>query len=153
MRDFRSARLAARGVDLSELNGSDAHRAAHAWACEMAALDAASATMGDEGHWMDFDAMLADVVGALRTLADHFDLTASDDDLRLLADGPLMGRYSKALEHDYSPDLRADLRREAIDDHQGDIDAALAALDRAAEGQAWLRRALDRAAGERVNVS
>ena len=67
--------------------------------------------------WADFDVILGDMPNWLRTAATHFGLTLSIDRARELAAGPLMSRYSKALEYDYSPTLRAELLAEARRDH------------------------------------
>ncbi|HEX6217776.1 MAG TPA: hypothetical protein VFZ35_00700, partial [Sphingomicrobium sp.] len=63
--------------------------------------------------------------------------------------GPLMRRYSKALEYDYSPQLRSDLIAEASAAHRADIDGALAMLGTAAQDSPLLGRALERTAVER----
>jgi hypothetical protein len=56
-----------------------------------------------------------------------------------------MKRYSKALEYEYSPDLREELIAGALHLHGGEIDAALAMLRAAAEKSPLLARALARA--------
>jgi hypothetical protein len=65
--------------------------------------------------------------------------------LTTIISGPIPRRYSKAMEHDYSPALRAELLAEAGADHRANIDSALAMLDRAAQHSPLLKRALDRA--------
>lgn len=122
----------------------DAGRAAAAWACEMTALEAAAEAMGDrEILWADFDAMLDDMAGALTKLADFFGFATGD--VAAVASGPLMQRYSKALEYDYSPALRRDLIAEASREHAADIADALAMLRAGAEKSPLLARALGRA--------
>jgi hypothetical protein len=127
---------------------SDAQLAAIAWACEMTALEAAADEMADRHLvWADFDRMLADMPVALRSVTDHFGLSADDGTLAAIASGPLMTRYSKAPEHGYSADLRRDLiaQEERL---QGDeIETALAMLGSAAEKSPLLARALSRAEG------
>jgi hypothetical protein len=59
-----------------------------------------------------------------------------------------MGRYSKALEYDYSPSLRAELLADAAGRHGPDIKAAVTALSSAAKSAPLLARALDRAERE-----
>jgi hypothetical protein len=55
-----------------------------------------------------------------------------------------MGRYSKALEFDYSPSLRRDLIEQEIRLQGRDIDAAVAMLEAAANDSTLLARALAR---------
>jgi hypothetical protein len=59
-----------------------------------------------------------------------------------------MGRYSKALEYEYSPSLRRELLAEAGRDHRADIDQAIAMLNEAAPNSPLLARALCRAEPE-----
>ena len=86
--------------------------------------------------------------GSLRRFADFFGFEASDERLRDIANGPLTGRYSKATEYEYSPQLRRDLLNEAARRHASEIESALAMLDLAAETAPLLRKALDRAQAE-----
>ncbi len=122
----------------------DAGRAAAAWACEMSALEAAADAMGDRQlQWADFDAMLRDMAGALSGVADFFGFSAGD--VAAIVAGPLMRRYSKALEYEYSPDFRRELIAEATRHHAADIADALAMLRAGAEKSPLLARALARA--------
>jgi hypothetical protein len=127
---------------------SDAELAAVAWACEMTALEVAAAEMtGRHIEWADFDKMLTDLPAALRRTADHFRFSADDAKLAAIASGPLTQRYSKALEYEYSSDLRRELLGEAERYHGREIESALAMLRSAAEKSALLARALSRAEG------
>jgi hypothetical protein len=92
-------------ADLSTMH--DGFRAALGWACEMSSLAAAAARL-PEGRlmWLDFDDFLADPLRGLRTIAAHFGHETDEATIRAIVEGPLMGRYSKALDYDYSPDLR-----------------------------------------------
>ena len=143
----RSRRLAARGIELAGFEASPAHLAAAAWACEMTSLEAAAdALPAGSVMWADFDMMLRDMGKALTRVASHFGFTASDATLEAIAAGPLMRRYSKALEYDYSPSLRADLLAEAGQAHGADIADARTAL--AAIGHPLIERALARSEGD-----
>ena len=141
MTDMRRQRLSSRGLHLpAPRNVADS--AAIAWACEMTALE----TSAQPGTlWADFDRMLRDLGGGLRTLCDHLGFEASDEALSAIANGPLTRRYSKATEHEYSVELRGSLLSEAEDRHRAEIDSALAMLAKAAETAPLLRKALDRA--------
>ena len=137
----RAKRLAGRATLREPRTTADA--AALAWACEMTALEAAAEAMGDRKlFWADFDAMLADMAGELGRVAERFGFDRAK--LAAVAAGPLMGRYSKALEHEYSPSLRRELIAEAEAAHRADIAGALAMLESAAEKSPLLASALAR---------
>jgi hypothetical protein len=142
----RAARMAGRGTGLDAQAQSDAHLAAAAWACEMTSLESSAEQMPDRQiAWLDFDRMLENVPEALGSAARHFGFRAEPAQLQTIASGPLMRRYSKALEYDYSPALRRDLIAEAEQHHRRDIESALAMLRSAAEKSPLLARALSRA--------
>ena len=147
--ESRRQRLARRSVPLDGADRSDAHLAAAAWACEMTGMEAAADAMPDRRlFWADFDRMLEDMDSSLAEAAHFFGFPADPDQVKALAGGPLMRRYSKALEFDYSPALRRELLDEAMREHRGDIDSALAMLHRAAEKSPLLERALGRSRTE-----
>jgi hypothetical protein len=121
-----------------------AEAAAAAWACEMTALEAAAERMRDHKvAWADFDAMLDDMARELKRVAKFFGFVT--DNIDEIATGPLMGRYSKATEFEYSPALRSELIAEADAGNRGDIDSAFAMLQSAAQTSPLLSQALRRA--------
>lgn len=141
----RAIRMAGRAT-LPDARTSVAHLAAAAWACEMTSLEAAADAMKDRAiHWVDFDLMLGDMPTALRGLTRFFGYEAEHAVIAAIASGPLMGRYSKALEFDYSPALRRELIAEAGHDHRAAIEAAMDMLHKAAGQAPLLARALTRA--------
>lgn len=147
--ESRRLRLAAHGINLAEHTASSAHLAAAAWACEMTALEQAEQVMtAEQALWVDFDDFLARPAECLGRIAAFFDFPLSEERARELTEGPLMRRYSKALEYDYSPGLRRELLAEAARDNRADIDSALAMLHRAAEKSPLLDRALGQARTE-----
>lgn len=149
LQSLRAERLAGRRIRLSGFDRTNAHRAAAAWACEMTSLEAAADALPESRiMWADFDEMLGDMPSHLMAAAGHFGIQASSDEINALANGPLMRRYSKALEYDYSPSLRAELLDEARQLHLSQINEAIAALHEAAQSAPLLERALKRAAGE-----
>lgn len=144
LEQFRRQRMAGRVPALA--GASLAAKAAAAWACEMTALESAAERMADRKvAWADFDVMLGGMGAELRRTADFFGLAASPGRVEEIAAGPLMRRYSKALEFDYSPSLRRELLAEADSHYRGDIDSALAMLQSAAARSPLLERALERA--------
>ena len=146
----RAERMRQRIFGLTEADRSDAHLAAAAWACEMTSLEAAAEAMPDRRiHWARFDPMLDQMPQALDSLAGFFGFAAESASLREIASGPLMRRYSKALEFDYSPGLRRELLAEARQLHRVEIDQAIDMLDQAAGKSPFLARALSRAMAEK----
>jgi len=142
---WRSQRLASRGMQFPPLR-NDAERAAAGWATEMTSLEAAAEAMTDRNlQWEDFDAMLSDISPALQRLVAFFSFTAAPDRIAAIPNGPLMGRYSKALEYEYTPGLRYEVIGDAERRHGREIDAALAMLEAASERSPLLARALARA--------
>jgi len=128
---------------------NDAEFAAAAWACEITALEAASQAMtAHHAGWMDFDWMLEDMANAFTELIEVFGFKAEPQQIGAIARGPLMTRYSKAIEYDYSPDLRRDLIAEADARAGPEIDGALAMLRVASEKSPLLERALIRSEGD-----
>ena len=124
--------------------GSQAEAAAAAWVCEMTALEAASRWMADgQIEWADFDAMLEDMPNQLDRVATAFGFDTTG--LPAIAAGPLMGRYSKATEYEYTDSLRRDLIADASAANREDIDRAIAMLQSAAETSPLLKSALRRA--------
>jgi len=149
LHEIRMRRAAGRGVNGSSFNRNDADRAALAWACEMTSIEAASDALGDRQIlWADFDQMLVDMTSAILGCAQHFGLVMDRGLAEELANGPLMRRYSKALEYDYSPSLRAELLAEATQSHRSDIEGAMEALRQAAQSAPLLDRALQRSGQE-----
>ena len=143
--DSRASRLASRAISLPAPR-NDADLAASAWACEMSSLESAAAEMPDRHiGWHDFDAMLQDMSGALTGVAAFLGFTVEPACVAAIAGGPLMQRYSKALEYEYSPGLRSDLIADALQRHDRDMRGALAMLDEAAEKSPLLAQTLRRA--------
>ena len=143
----RAQRLQSRGVTLAAAR-HDADRAAAAWACEMATLEAAAEDMtGRHVAWVDFDAMLRNMSAELGSVASFFGFDADPGKLDALARGPLMTRYSKDPNYEYSANLREQLIAQEIRFQGADVDAALAMLGSAAEKSALLARALGRTGG------
>ena len=143
----RAARLAPRVMRMTIR--SEADLAAAAWASEMTALEAAADAMQDRRiNWIDFDRALAALPETLLELANFFGFDASTLQIDAIAAGPLTRRYSKALEYDYSPDLRRDVIAEAARQHARAISAALAMLEDAAQDSPLLARALTRSTSE-----
>jgi hypothetical protein len=143
--EYRRQRAVSRGLELPPPR-NDADRAAAAWACEMATLEAAADAMTDRQlAWAGFDSLLAQMPRELGRIAASFGFAASDEQLTAIARGPLMRRYSKDPNYEYSPTLREQLIDQEIRLQGRDIEAALAMLRAASEKSPLLARALARA--------
>jgi hypothetical protein len=110
---------------------SEGERIGMTWASEMGSLVQAAERLGaDRVLWMDFDAFLADPAAGLSRLAAFFG--ADPGQAEALAAHPMMGRYSKAPEHGYSPALREEVLAQARREHGTALAEALRWIDRAA---------------------
>jgi hypothetical protein len=146
----RARRMSGRVHGLEDQARSPAHLAAAAWCCEMTAMEAAAEAMSDRHTaWADFDRSLDAMAEELARLGQFFGFPAEPERLRAIADGPLMRRYSKAPEFEYTPDLRRELLQQAARDAGPDIDSALAMVERAADKSPLLARALNRSTVDR----
>ena len=142
--EHRRQRLATRGIVLPQAR-TDAERAAIAWACEMTSLEAAAQAMADRAiAWADFDEMLGDMGGELGRVANFLGFNADAERVLTIIGGPLMKRYSKALEFEYSSALRDELIAQEIRYQGREIEAALAMLRVNSEKSLLLARALER---------
>ena len=142
--DSRATRMAGRVHGIAP-QGRPAHLAAAAWACEMTALEAAADAMPDRRlMWVNFDQLLDDMAAGLEEIAAFFGFEVPPGRLRQIVQGPLMGQYSKAPEFEYSPSLRARLIDQELSAQGGEIDDALAMLERSAQESPLLARALAR---------
>ena len=124
--------------------------AALVWACEMAALESAAERIpSDNLRWLDFDRFIEAPTEQLCDTAKFFGLSPKDDRIAEIVSGPLMNRYSKALEYQFGPDTRRQLLALAAQRHGASIATALAMLNRAAEKAPLLARALLRSTPDR----
>ena len=125
----------------------EGERVAMAWAAEMASLaSAAEALASDSVMWLDFDRFLDDPARSLAELAAFFGVPLDASGAEHLAADPLMRRYSKAAEYEYSRELREEVLAQARLEQAPEIASALRWLDDAARDCAPVARALERAA-------
>lgn len=101
-------------------------RVAMSWLCEMATAARTLPRAAPRHLWVDFEAMLADPATGLSAQAAHFGLAPGAAAIETALAGPIMRQYSKAPEHDYSPDLRRELQAQAAADHAPAIVEAIA---------------------------
>jgi hypothetical protein len=147
----RVQRLARRcpGFALDPAGLTPARQAALGWACEMSSLEANAARMpADSVMWLDFDRFLADPTRHFAAVAAHFGTEVDPALARAIAEGPLMRRYSKAPEYEYSPQLRAEILAEARWRHAAAISDALGWLNALASRYPAIAQAIRRAQEE-----
>lgn len=140
---FYKARAARAGIEFDDPQTSQAKVAALVWACEMTALEnAADKLPGGAVNWVDFDEFLDRPAARLQALCQFFQLRNEPGELARIAQGPLMSRYSKALDYEFSPETRRRQLADAGKTHSQEIASALAMLSQAAEKAPLLARAL-----------
>ncbi|WP_109357099.1 hypothetical protein [Sphingorhabdus sp. EL138] len=111
-----------------------AKRVAMSWMCELVTLFVAEkASQAANILWMDFESFLEDPTGQLVSAASHFGLDLSEQKASELVSGPIMSSYSKAPEHDYSPNLRQELLAQANRNHADAIRTAISWVAETAE--------------------
>jgi hypothetical protein len=105
---------------------------AMSWACEAAALaELAGGPLGDRLRVVDFDAFLEDVPGSLVRLVERIDPSIPAEAIQKAGHSPLLGRYSKALDYEFSPEARRQRLREATATAGDEIHSGLRWLDSA----------------------
>lgn len=110
-----------------------AQRIAMSWMCELVSLFIGQKTNTSANIiWMDFESFLGDPAEKLALAAKHFGHELSAEKATQLVNGPIMSSYSKAPEHDYSPNLRQELLDEANVSHAADIGAAIVWVEKTA---------------------
>lgn len=125
----------------------EGERVAMAWAAEMASLAvAAGALPAQDVLWLDFDDFLAAPAQALERIAAFFGVPLGPAGAEHLAADPLMRRYSKAAEYEYSRELREEVLAEARLAQAGTIDSARRWLESAARDCPPVASALERSA-------
>lgn len=126
---------------------SPGEMAALAWLAETWTQRDALARFPDRVLAVDFDAFLADVGAAMARVLAHFGLPAGERAVAALARSPVLTRYSKAPEYGYTPEIRAEVLREARRDHAAEIRKGLEWLELQAAADAGVARVVEEAGG------
>jgi hypothetical protein len=125
----------------------EGERVAMAWAAEMASLARAAETLpAGSMMWLDFDDFLGEPAQSLAALAAFFAIPLDRAGAEHLAADPLMRRYAKAAEYEYSRELREQVLAETRLEQGPAIAAALRWLDGAARASPPVAAALQRSA-------
>jgi len=116
--------------------------AAMSWLAETWNQHDAVERFGSRVLALDFDALLADVAGSVRRVAEHFQLSVDSVWLADIARSPVLTRYSKSPDFEYSPQLRRELLRESRQNNAAQIAAGLRWLENLAGSQPAVARKL-----------
>lgn len=116
-----------------------------AWLAERGsqARYARDAELGARTLEMDFDDLLRDPAVRLGDVARHFALGADEKSVEAAATGPLLTRYSKATDQEYSPDLRRAVMDDARARQGEEIKRGLMWLEAAARESEAAARVLE----------
>jgi len=117
--------------DLADLSLGQA--AALCWACENATV--AQAISADESKrilTVDFDDFLKAPAPMLTTMVTHFGAAPNDAAIQTALAGPLMSQYSKAPEHQFTPDFRKQLLAQYASEQAAEIRKGMSWLERRA---------------------
>lgn len=149
--EIRLARLQSRCpgliVDLGTMH--DGLKAALGWVCEMTSLERAAAALpAGSVLWLDFDTFLAEPVRHFTAIAAHFGIEVSPPLATAIADGPLLRRYSKALDYEFSPRDRRETLADARFRHGRAIEDGLDWLRGLASRYPAVAQAIRRAQGK-----
>jgi hypothetical protein len=96
---------------------------------------------------VEFDQFLAAPETGMTEIAAHFSLASDPHRIRAALDGPIMKRYSKDANFEYSPELRNELLSDYANTHRGEIEKGLFWLKRNAKLHRPIALALDRFGG------
>jgi hypothetical protein len=142
----RIRRLQARThVPLGPLHAlSPGELAALAWLAETRSQHDALLAHPERVLALDFDDFLSDVGAAMAVVVRHLGIPIDPQWLAGVAQNPALTRYSKAPEHAYGPEVRADVLREARRQHAPEIRSGLAWLDAIANADPTLGAVIGR---------
>ncbi|HKS58358.1 MAG TPA: hypothetical protein VJS12_23880 [Steroidobacteraceae bacterium] len=92
---------------------------------------------------LDFDELLADIAGGVARVAAHFQLPQDSRWLSEVARSPVLTRYSKSPDYEYSPQVRRELLRQSRQNNAVQIAAGLRWLDGLAQSQSAVAAVVD----------
>lgn len=85
---------------------------------------------------LDFELVLADLRAAMERVLAHFSLPQDERFLSEIHRSPILTRYSKASEFEYSPQTRADILNQSRRDHRDEIRRGMEWLESLAKSEA-----------------
>ncbi|MBZ6379876.1 MULTISPECIES: hypothetical protein [Pacificimonas] len=126
---------------LSDL--SDGELVAMSWLSGMLDLAGLKEAEGKRVLLLDFSAFLEAPAQGLSRLSDHLGLSFPQEAQRAALAGPIMSRYSKAQDHEYSPALRNQVLEQARAAHGDEIGRGLKWLEQLGGRHEAVRRAIE----------
>jgi hypothetical protein len=121
--------------------------AAMSWLAETWNQQDAVVRLGARVLALDFDELLGDVDGGVGRVAAHFQLPLESRWLADIARSPVLTRYSKSPDFEYSPQVRRELLRQSRQNNAAQIAAGLRWLERLAGTQPTVAAVLNRSPG------
>jgi len=118
--------------------------AAMSWLAETWNQHEAVARLNARVLALDFDELLRDVEGAVARAAAHFQLPTESRWLAEIARSPVLTRYSKSPDFEYSPQVRGELLRQSRQNNAAQIAAGLLWLETLAKAQPAVAAVLNR---------
>jgi hypothetical protein len=106
--------------------------AALAWLAETLSMHEALELCATRLVALDFDDFLADVGASMARIVRHLRVPVDTSALSAIAESATLKRYSKALEYEYSPRLRAQVLQDSWQRNHGEIKRGVAWLERLA---------------------
>lgn len=106
--------------------------AAMSWLTETWNQHDAITSAGERVIALDFDELLGDVAAGVQRVVAHFALPIEARRLEEIARSPVLTRYSKSPDFEYSPQLRCELLRQSRQTHAAQIAAGLRWLEKLA---------------------
>jgi hypothetical protein len=117
--------------------------AAMSWLAESWNQHDAVTRLGARIMTLDFDQLLADIATGVTRVAAHFELPADSQWLSEIAGSPVLTRYSKSPDFEYSPQVRGELLRQSRQNNAAQISAGMRWLDNLAKAQPAVVAVLD----------
>jgi hypothetical protein len=96
---------------------------------------------------LDFDELLGDVAGCVGRVAAHLQLPLEPRWLADIAHSPVLTRYSKSPDFEYSPQVRHELLRQSRRNNAAQIGAGLRWLENLVGTQSAVAAVLNRRSG------
>lgn len=121
--------------------------AALSWLAETWNQHDAGVRLGARVLALDFDELLGDVAGGVGRVAAHFQLPLESRWLDDIARSPVLTRYSKSPDFEYSPQVRRELLRQSRQNNAAQIGAGLRWLENLAGSQPTVAAVLNRRLG------
>jgi hypothetical protein len=100
-------------------------------------------------HWpdrvlaVDFEVFLGEMPHVMQQVVEHLQLVTAPEWVTRLDSNPALARYSKSPDHEYSPELRAQVLNQARNEHRGEIRRGLDWLESLARTENAVARELD----------